>query len=77
MVQLLAQVTGLTCQHCVATVTSELENLDGIGNVSVALVNGGESTVTLEAAEPNEALPPIAAALARHGYELQSLSTSD
>jgi copper chaperone len=77
MVQLQAKVTGLTCQHCVATVTSELENLEGIANVSVELVNGGESSVMLETAEPDDAVAPIATALARHGYELQSLSTSD
>ena len=41
------KVSGLTCGHCVAHVTEELEALDGVKNVSVLLNKGGQSTVTV------------------------------
>ncbi|MGQ4494422.1 heavy-metal-associated domain-containing protein [Dermabacteraceae bacterium P13101] len=40
-------VTGLTCQHCVNAVTSELSEVPGIESVHVDLVAGGESRVTV------------------------------
>ncbi len=40
-------VGGLTCGHCVASVTEELEELDGVKNVSVELVKDGLSKVTV------------------------------
>ena len=44
------QVTGLTCEHCVKAVTSELEQVDGVSAVAVTLVPGGESAVTVTSA---------------------------
>ena len=41
------KVSGLTCGHCVAHVTEELEALDGVKDVSVLLNKGGQSTVTV------------------------------
>jgi len=41
------QVTGMTCDHCVRAVTEELGNVPGVTAVSVALVPGGESAVTV------------------------------
>ena len=41
------KVSGLTCGHCVAHVTEELEALDGVKNVSVLLNKGWQSTVTV------------------------------
>ena len=51
-------VTGLTCEHCVRAVTSELKSLDGVNDVTVDLVPGGRSavTVTSQAPLPAEAL---------------------
>lgn len=40
-------VTGMTCEHCERAVTSELQALDGVTDVSVRLVAGGTSTVTV------------------------------
>lgn len=40
-------VSGMTCGHCVKSVTEELSSLDGVQDVSVDLVAGGTSTVTL------------------------------
>ena len=41
------QVTGMTCEHCVRAVASELKILDGVGDVTVDLVPGGTSAVTV------------------------------
>lgn len=40
-------VTGMTCGHCQGAVSSELEALDGVTDVSVDLVAGGTSVVTV------------------------------
>jgi copper chaperone CopZ len=40
-------VSGMTCGHCVKSVTEELSSLDGVQDVSVDLVAGGTSTVTV------------------------------
>jgi copper chaperone len=46
------QVTGLTCEHCVRAVTSELAGVPGVSAVTIALVPGGESAVTVTSAAP-------------------------
>jgi copper chaperone len=45
-------VTGMTCGHCVAAVTTELSALPGVTEVSVDLVAGGTSTVTVTSDTP-------------------------
>ncbi|BDZ60165.1 MULTISPECIES: heavy-metal-associated domain-containing protein [Barrientosiimonas] len=40
-------VSGMTCQHCVASVTEELQEVDGVQDVQVDLVAGGDSPVTI------------------------------
>jgi len=46
------QVTGMTCEHCARAVTSEIEDLDGVTAVTVALVPGGVSSVTVTSGSP-------------------------
>jgi copper chaperone len=46
------QVTGMTCEHCVHAVTSELTNLGGVSDVRVDLVPGGLSAVTVTSEAP-------------------------
>ena len=41
------KVTGMTCEHCVSAVTSELTGLDGVSAVTVDLVPDGVSQVTV------------------------------
>jgi copper chaperone len=62
-------VTGMTCGHCVASVTEELEGLAGVREVSVDLVAGGTSTVTVASDQPltDDA---VQAAVAEAGYQL-------
>jgi copper chaperone len=52
MTEMTYQVTGMTCEHCARAVTSEIENLDGVRAVTVALVPGGESAVTVTSDAP-------------------------
>ncbi|MCW2826278.1 MAG: hypothetical protein JWQ91_3195 [Aeromicrobium sp.] len=63
------RVTGMTCAHCVGAVTEELSALDGVTTVSVDLVAGGTSTVTVESAAPLDATT-VAGAIDEAGYAL-------
>jgi copper chaperone len=45
-------VIGMTCEHCVRAVTGELAGLDGVTHVTVNLVPGGESRVTVDSGAP-------------------------
>ena len=60
-------VSGMTCSHCVASVTEELEALDGVSSVVVELNNGGISKATITSRKD---LPPsqIGEAVAEAGY---------
>ncbi|MDR6611221.1 heavy-metal-associated domain-containing protein [Leifsonia sp. 1010] len=64
-------VAGMTCSHCVASVTEELEALDGVEAVSVDLNAGGTSTVTVSSAAPLDA-DAVRAAIGEAGYSLVS-----
>ena len=59
-------VTGLTCEHCVRAVTSELGALPGVAQVQVELVPGGSSQVTVTSGEPLPE-PAVTAALDEAG----------
>jgi copper chaperone len=48
-------VSGMTCGHCVKAVTEELTTLAGVQDVSVDLVAGGTSTVTVTSEAPLDA----------------------
>ena len=45
-------VTGMTCEHCVRAVTTEFGDLAGVTEVTVDLVPGGASKVSVTSAEP-------------------------
>ena len=59
-------VTGLTCEHCVHAVESELGALTGVRGVAVDLDAGGVSTVRVTADSPLSA-EQVAAALDEAG----------
>lgn len=64
------QVSGMTCEHCVRAVTSELEQVTGVQDVTVALNPGGLSAVTVSSTAPLTA-ETVAAALDEAGeYQL-------
>ena len=62
-------VSGMTCGHCVTAVTSELSALDGVSDVAVDLVPGGESKVTVTSAAPLEPAQ-VAEAVDEAGYDV-------
>ena len=59
-------VTGMTCGHCVGAVTSELEQIPGVTGVTVDLVAGGISSVSVASDVPLSE-PDVAAALDEAG----------
>ncbi len=59
-------VTGMTCSHCVASVTEEVTELPGVDSVEVVLETG-LLTVISAAPIPEEA---IAEAVSEAGYAL-------
>jgi copper chaperone CopZ len=58
----------MTCQHCVASVTEELSELDGVTEVAVDLASGA---VTVNSSAQLD-LAAIKAAVSEAGYELVS-----
>ena len=62
-------VEGMTCDHCVRAVTSDLTALDGVSDVRVELhpENVSLVTVTSEEALPHDA---VSAAIDEAGYAL-------
>jgi copper chaperone len=67
-------VEGMTCSHCVASVTEELGRLDGVTGVRVDLVAGGVSTVTVESATMLDG-QAVAEAVDEAGYELAATAS--
>ena len=59
-------VTGMTCGHCVASVTEEVTELDGVESVDVDLATGA---VTVTSTEPLER-DAVQAAVEEAGYQL-------
>jgi copper chaperone len=59
-------VAGMTCGHCVASVTEEVGELDGVTSVEVDLASG-RVTVTSSAPLSEEA---VQAAVDSAGYQL-------
>jgi copper chaperone CopZ len=60
-------VTGMTCEHCVRSVSEEIEAVAGVAHVSVAL-EPGLVTVTGDGFDD----AAIAAAVAEAGYKVET-----
>ncbi|MBS41855.1 MAG: cation-transporting ATPase [Nocardioides sp.] len=59
-------VTGMTCQHCVASVTEEVSEIEGVQDVGVDL-ESGSLTVTAPSPVDDDA---VRAAVEEAGYAL-------
>ena len=74
------QVTGMTCGHCANAVSSELAGVPGVSAVTVDLVPGGASAVTVTSDTPLS-VETVAAALDEAGdyrlAEAGAVSTAD
>ncbi|YAL83491.1 heavy-metal-associated domain-containing protein [Dermacoccaceae bacterium W4C1] len=62
-------VQGMTCQHCVASVTEELSEVKAVTDVAVQLNPGGTSQVTITSDGDLDAAQ-VAAAIDEAGYAL-------
>lgn len=63
------KVAGMTCDHCVKSVTSELEKIPGVSGVTVDLNSLGPSSVAFS--KEDDVTPgQIADAIDEAGYEL-------
>jgi copper chaperone len=62
-------VAGMTCQHCVRSVTEELSALPAVQSVDVDLVPGAASHVTIRSAGPLDD-DVVREAVHDAGYEL-------
>ena len=65
-VQQIYTVTGMTCGHCVASVTEEVQEVAGVEDVAVVLETG---QVTVTSAEPLD-VAAIRSAVEVAGYQL-------
>jgi copper chaperone CopZ len=61
-------VQGMTCDHCVRAVSTELGSLDGVDRVTVALNPGGASRVSFRA-PADLADATVRAAIEEAGYQ--------
>ena len=59
-------VTGMTCEHCVASVTEEVQEIAGVTDVRVDLATG---TLEVASARPL-GRDEVVAAVTEAGYEL-------
>lgn len=59
-------VTGMTCQHCVLSVTEEISEIDGVSAVEVQLDTGGVTVVAGREVTRDE----IATAVVEAGFAL-------
>ena len=64
-------VSGLTCDHCVMTVTRAVAEVDGVSSVQIDLVPHGESLVRVDSDSPVDS-GTIAEAVEAAGYQLVS-----
>lgn len=63
------EVNGMTCGHCVASVTEEVGEISGVDSVDVQLNAGGTSVVTVESSHPLD-VAQVREAITEAGYEL-------
>jgi copper chaperone len=71
------EVTGMTCEHCARAVTSEVAGLDGVRSVTVELVPGGVSAVTVTSDPPLTAEAVSTALDEAGGYRLAAADDAD
>ena len=69
MAQQRFRVVGMTCEHCVAAVSDEVSVIEGVSDVSIELVVGGESIVVVDA-DQELSVDVVRAAVDEAGYEL-------
>jgi copper chaperone CopZ len=64
-------VDGMTCSHCVSSVTEEVSAIDGVDDVKVALNAGGTSRIMVVSSKPIDP-EAVRGAVTEAGYSLVS-----
>ena len=59
-------VTGMTCEHCIASVTEEVQEISGVTDVRVDLASGALSVTSDRPLADDE----VRAAVVEAGYQL-------
>ncbi len=59
-------VTGMTCGHCVASVTEEVQEIPGVENVDVVLESGAVTVTSSQALDD----AAVRAAVEEAGYQV-------
>jgi copper chaperone len=59
-------VTGMTCEHCVASVTEEVQEIPGVEQVEVVLESGARTIASADPVADDE----VKAAVETAGYQL-------
>ncbi|WP_334122421.1 heavy-metal-associated domain-containing protein [Glutamicibacter sp.] len=67
------KISGMTCGHCVASVTEELKELSGVQNVDVLLDAQGISTATVTSTEKLSE-SSIREAIDEAGYTVEAIN---
>ncbi|CEA07880.1 Copper chaperone CopZ [Arthrobacter saudimassiliensis] len=60
-------ITGMTCGHCVSSVTEELTAVPGVEGVDVTL-NSGQASAAVVRHDPNVTRQQLSEAVAEAGY---------
>jgi copper chaperone len=59
-------VTGMTCEHCVSSVTEEISEINGVTDVAVDLANGAVTVTSDQPVDDAE----VRSAVEEAGYQL-------
>ncbi len=62
-------VEGMTCSHCVGSVTKAVAGIDGVEDVDIELIVGGASKVNITSETPLDDAT-VASAIEDAGYSL-------
>lgn len=68
------KISGMTCGHCVASVTEELKEIVGVQDVEVVLDAKGVSTATVTSASSLDEAS-IRSAIDEAGYTLEAINS--
>jgi copper chaperone len=66
-------VSGMTCGHCVSAVSEQVSELPGVRDVTIELVPGGASSVSVTS-EVSLSEEAVRAAVDEAGYELTGVA---
>jgi copper chaperone CopZ len=72
MAKLVVDVSGMTCNHCVQSVTTAVEALENVQSVDIELAPQGNSRVTIT--HDGAELGDVASAVSAEGYTLEAVA---